>query len=133
MGLQQLQECVSRTITLPHNSQMSAEDVYRCLDLLNTYFEQIKNIPKLKKISNTVINITADSLIEDTDFAEYPYRYNIALEGVTTEDYPTVVFNQNDALGGNFAPYVKSYNGGISIYLKNNTAVTTTIPIILLM
>lgn len=137
MGLQQLREHMSRVMFFSHDAPMTTEEIYQCLELLYTYSEYLSSLPELiksiKKVYDTQINITASSLIATNEFANYPYKYNLALTEVSENTYAKVMFNQTDATAKKFAPFVKTYNGGITLYLKNNTALSTTIPLILLM
>lgn len=87
----------------------------------------------VRKITDTEIHITPETTTFSSDVQDYPYGYQLPLTGVTEKDCPVVMFSQTDALGGNFAPFTKAYNGGIMLYVKKNDDYTTTIPLILLL
>lgn len=176
MGLQQLRECMARAVVVPHGTELNGEDIFRCLEMLNKYWESILSMPEyvstllncktevverdnhlmvtsagvyeyaydrttvnekvdsiVRKITNTEIHISPETSVFSTDIQDYPYRCLVPLTGVTEADCPVVMFNQADALGGNFAPHAKAYDGGIMLYVKKNDDYTTTIPLILLL
>lgn len=54
----------------------------------------------------------------DSTYSNYPYKAQIALEGVTANYIPIVNFALTDAISGNLAPISESYNGGVYIYAK---------------
>ncbi len=84
------------------------------------------------KLRNNQINISPDTVLPNEGNEEYPYKYNIEREEVHSGHCPVVMFNQTDALSGNFAPYADCYAGGVTIYLKSDSPLSTTIPLILL-
>ncbi len=87
----------------------------------------------VRKIADTEIHITPETAVFSSDVQDYPYCCQVPLTGVTETDCPVVMFSQTDALGGNFAPFAKAYDGGIMVYVKKNDEYTTTIPLILLL
>lgn len=176
MGLQQLQECMSRAVVVPHNSDLKREDVCQCLAMLNQYWDIVlalpeyistitnsstevveENNPKLissgavydyaydkasvnakidtlaRKVLDTEISISPDTVSSSSESQDYPFCYQLPISGVNENTCPVVMFNQSDALSGEFAPFAKAYNGGIELYVKKNTEYTTTIPLILLL
>jgi hypothetical protein len=78
------------------------------------------NILKLTNIS-----IASNKWTEDTTYIGYGYSYraSISVEGVTSEMVSEVTFGCNEALSGNYAPVCETYDGGIYIYSKVNTAI----------
>ena len=97
---------------------------------LNKIGEKINNIENsliMKANYLRFTNINIESSIwtnENIEYTDYPWKANIALEKVTADCIPEVIFNIIDATSGNFAPLAKSYgdkqenNGGITIYAK---------------
>lgn len=83
---------------------------------------------KTKFFTNKSIAVTAWA--SDGTYAQYPYRAAIALEGVTANHYPEVVFALGDATSGYFAPVCQSYAGGIYIYASAIPVAAITIPTI---
>ncbi len=86
-----------------------------------------------QKFYNTAVSLSPNTVAANSDSEDYPYKFNIALEGVTAARCPVVMFGKEDALSENFAPYAEAYDGGITIYLKNDVTLETVIPLILLM
>lgn len=78
------------------------------------------NILKLTNIS-----IASNKWTEDTTYIGYGYSYraSISVEGVTSEMVSEVTFGCTEALSGNYAPVCETYDGGIYIYSKVNTAI----------
>ena len=98
------------------------------------YFATINN----KSIVGTTQNIetsiklegmTADVWESDTTYADYPYKATIAATGVKSTMVAEVVYDMADAVSGNYAPVCNTFDGGVYIYSKVNTAIT--IPTIL--
>lgn len=175
MGLQQLRECMSRAVLIPHGTALSKEEVFHCLEMLNNYWQIVISMPEyvstllnsktedveednhklitsagvysyaydretindkitaiVRKFKNKEITISSSTVTSSTEITDYPYKYTLPLDGVTLNDCPVVMFKQEDATGGNFAPFAKTYEGGIELYVKNNDNYTTTIPLILI-
>ena len=80
------------------------------------------------KFYHVNIDITPDTVEENHESEDYPYKFNIALNGAEENHCPVVMFSKEDALSNTFAPYSNAYNGGISIYLKEDIRLSTTIP-----
>ena len=72
--------------------------------------------------------IATSAWASNTTYSGYAYRASVACSGVTANHFPVVVFSPADALGGNFAPVVQSYAGGVYIYAKSKPTATVTIP-----
>ena len=84
--------------------------------------------PKQLLFSN--VSISAASFVSDLTYAEYGYRAQIALTGVTASMVPEVIFGLDDAVSGIFAPIVESYSGGIYLYASEQPSGATTVPTI---
>lgn len=78
------------------------------------------NIDTSIKLSNTAVS----DWVSDTTYTNYPYKATIAATGVTSTMVAEVVFNVTDAESGNYAPVCETYDGGVYIYSKVNTAIT---------
>ena len=48
----------------------------------------------------------------------YPYKADIAVTGITANDYPTVAFAQAEAVSGNYSPECNTSAGTLTIYAK---------------
>lgn len=60
----------------------------------------------------------------DSLFSAYTYRAAIPNTNVDSTMYALVTFSPTEALSGNYAPACQTYDGGIYIYSKVNTAIT---------
>lgn len=62
----------------------------------------------------------------------YPYKADIAVTGITANDYPTVAFAQAEAASGNYSPECDTSAGTLTIYAKAvpSAAITITYMII---
>ena len=83
------------------------------------------NIETSIKLSNTTVS-TWES---DTTYADYPYKGTIAATDVKSTMVAEVVYDMADATSGNYASVCNTFDGGVYIYSKVNTAIT--IPTIL--
>lgn len=86
---------------------------------------------ELKKLSFYNKAVTASSFVEDTTYADYPYRAAVALSGVMESMIPEVIFSLLDATSGLFAPVAESYNGGVYLYASDAPEANVTVPVII--
>lgn len=88
---------------------------------------------ELKKLqfSNTVVSLSAFQADLTYEEQGYGYRAAVALDGVIDSMIPEVIFGMADAVGGVFAPVVKSYNGGVYLYASDVPESAITIPTII--
>ena len=70
------------------------------------------------------IDVTTEMFAEDTTYEDYTYKATIPLTGVLANMLPSIVFDMAEALSGNYAPIVESYNGGVYLYSKVNNEIT---------
>lgn len=82
------------------------------------------------KVINTDVLTTAWQ--SDATYSNYPYSAQVAIAECRETHVPDVVFSYADAISGNFAPIVESYEGYIKIFAKTIPSGTITIPSILL-
>lgn len=80
-------------------------------------------------VENQVISTSAWTQ-DDSELAGYSYRAQISVSSATTNDFPIVVFNQSDAVSGNFAPLAFSFDGYLEIWAKEIPSASVTIPIV---
>lgn len=85
---------------------------------------------ELKKIEqyNVVIN---GGFTTSEVYSDYGYVRNISISGVTQDMIPQVVLDVPEATSGNFAPVAITYNGGVSIFVKEIPSESFTIPTII--
>lgn len=86
---------------------------------------------ELKKLQFSNVSVPASLFVADTTYEDYGYKAAVALSGVTSTMIPEVVFSLVDAVSGNFAPVVESYNGGIYLFAADVPEADITIPTIL--
>lgn len=65
------------------------------------------------------IEVPTSAWAEDTTYANYPYRANVALSGVDSTMFPDVVIDETDKGKYEFASSSDSYDGGIYLYASS--------------
>ena len=142
MALQQLKEEVSRAISIPQTSTITAEDFLTYIKDICAEFDIIKQIPQIAehikafeqtkplKFANTIL--TPDMVEEDTTYKEYKYKADIHLQGITANHTPNITLELEDINSATFAPIAEAYDGFVRIYLKSIISNPITIPVILL-
>ena len=68
-------------------------------------------------------NVSASAWVEDTTYADYPYRCDLACSGVLSTDYAEVIFGIADATGGTLAPICETKADVVSIWSSANAAI----------
>lgn len=78
-----------------------------------------------------ITDVTANAWATDDTYIGYGYSYKctIPISGFTSDMVAEVIFGCTEAVSGNYAPVCETYDGGVYIYSKVNTAIT--IPTIL--
>lgn len=84
------------------------------------------------KLEFTNVTIAPEVFVSDTTYGDYPYRADLALNGVISSMIPEVIFGMTEAISGNFSPVVESYDGGVYIYASSVPESAITIPTIIL-
>ncbi|MDD5923285.1 MAG: hypothetical protein PUC88_00650 [Clostridia bacterium] len=80
------------------------------------------------RYTNTLVLIT--DFIEDSTFEDYPYRADISIESVRSEDYANISFALSDVQSKNYASICTTDDGKISIYAMEIPSADVTIPLI---
>ncbi len=115
-------------------SQNDFSDQYKSqLDNLNvpTKTSELENDSgylSASRYTNTLVLIT--DFIEDSTFEDYPYKADIAIDGITGNDYANISFALSDVQSKNYAPICTTDNGKISIYAVEIPLSDITIPLI---
>ena len=65
--------------------------------------------------------------MQDSPYADYPYRYEYEVTGLTVNDVVEVILGLPAATSGNIAPITLSDQGKFSIYCKTDSSITDTI------
>jgi len=90
------------------------------------------NIPEEKAktlyFTNKIIN--ASDFRSSSECSGYPYRAKIALKGITENYTVDVIFDDYDAISGNYAPLAKTSDGYVSIYAKVAPSSSIYVPVI---
>ena len=89
----------------------------------------VKDSLNLKAEITTFENTVVNSWVADTTYANFGYKADISLSGVTATDIIEVIFSHDDAISGYYSPVNMSGNNKITIYAKVN--ITITIPLII--
>lgn len=76
------------------------------------------------------VSVPTSAWTSDSTYAAFSYRAAIACANVTANHIPDVIFDVVDAMSGNFAPVVSSYDGGVYIYATSKPTAAITIPTI---
>ena len=126
--IKNLKAQTNQNITDITNLKQTVEDVSVLANKLNTdvtnLYAEIAKITPLK-----FTNITVSTWVSDTTYTNYSYKSTITLTGVTTSMVAEVIYSVADAESGNYAPVCETFDGGVYIYSKVNSAIT--IPTIL--
>lgn len=86
---------------------------------------------ELKKLQFSNVSVPKGDFVSDSTYQDFPYRAGVSLSGVIESMIPEVVLSVDDAVSGNFAPVVESYNGGVYLYAGSPPDTGITIPTII--
>lgn len=100
-----------------------------------TIIDKSVTFPKLandaiKRVVTNKVVAKSDFTSDDT-YTDYPYRAAIAVNGVTMNMIPEIIFDVVDAISGNYSPVAQTYNGGVYIYAASPPDNNLTIPTII--
>lgn len=100
-----------------------------------TILDKSVTFPKLandaiKRVVTNKVVAKAD-FTSDNTYTDYPYRAAIAVNGVTMNMIPEIIFDVLDAISGNYSPVAQTYNGGVYIYAASPPDNNLTIPTII--
>lgn len=73
-------------------------------------------------------DVVANNWVSDATYTDYPYKADLTCQGVTADDIANVMFDGDEAVSGNYAPFCETSTNTVTIYGKSNTSIT--IPII---
>lgn len=68
--------------------------------------------------------VAVDVWESDATYADYPYKAIIDWTGVDSSMVAEVIYSVADATSGNYAPICETFDGGVYIYSKVDTAIT---------
>lgn len=98
--------------------------------IYNTFAEIIKVFTNVSVEASTWETYTATLTGESDIVAEYPYKADITLPGMTANHCAKVSFAPAEIADGVFAPYNNTKSGKIRIYAKSKPIEAITIPTI---
>ena len=84
------------------------------------------------KLVVTGTSVETSAFVDDTTYTDYPYRAAIAIDGVTSDMIPEVIFDMDDCTSGIFAPLANTYDGGVYIYTAGVPDEIVVIPTIII-
>lgn len=76
------------------------------------------------------VSVAVSDFAADATYSAFPWKASVSLTGVKSTMVPELAFGLMDAISGNFAPEVASYNGGVYIYAASKPSAAVTIPTI---
>jgi hypothetical protein len=123
---QETAEAVAAAQTTADNAQTTADNAQAAADAITP------DSIGAEKARLQFTNISVSSFSSNATYADFPYRASVALEGVTEDMVPEVVFGVADAMSGIFAPVAESYDGGVYIYSSEVPTAAINIPVIIL-
>lgn len=85
---------------------------------------------KTESIVMENVTVATEAFMNDTTYADYPYRAEIAADGVDSEYIPEVVFDVPEAVSGNYANVAATDTDKVIIYAKELPTSAITIPTI---
>ena len=100
-----------------------------------TILDKSVTFPKLA--NDAIKRVVTNKVVAKADFksnntyTDYPYRAAIAVNGVTMNMIPEIIFDVADAISGNYSPVAQTYNGGVYIYAASPPDNNLTIPTII--
>jgi hypothetical protein len=78
------------------------------------------------------VNVPASLWADDSTTEMYTAAAIVPVTGITASLVPEVIFNMDDATGGNFAPVAESSDDGVKIYAREKPTSAIIIPTIIL-
>ena len=74
------------------------------------------------------LSVPVSSWVQDKDvFVDYTWKASIAINGITSNAIPIVVFSPEDALSGKFCPIAYTFDGYVEIFAKSKPTSSITI------
>lgn len=85
---------------------------------------------KVESIVKENVTVAAASFVSDATYADYPYKAEIAVDGVDGTYIPEVVFDAPEASSGNYAGVAATGTDKVIIYAKAQPGAAINIPTI---
>lgn len=107
---------------MSYNSKYIGEEVEALLD-------DIK-ILKSREQTLSFFDVYASEWIDDETYPDFQYKCVLSCNGVTANDYASVIFDVEQALSGDYAPVCETGENTVTIWSSKNDSIT--IPTILI-
>lgn len=124
-------------VTRAEGTESQAGDMFNATNMndlesrtYNAFDEIIKTYTNVSVAASAWGTYTASLDNEAAIIAEYTYKADITLSGITAEHATKVCFAPAEVQDGVFAPYVNSQAGKIRIYANSKPIAAITIPTI---
>ena len=109
------------------DAELDGEKVYFASHAKATYTSDGINVEMAMKGKQDVIlkftDVAASNWVVDNTYPEWPYRCDIPLTSVTSDDYAEIVLEADQASSGDYAPVCETSEGIVSLW----SAVTDSI------
>ena len=105
----------------------TANEAKTSVTALNSKVTTLEQNVATKSTFILLSDLYPDSNVQDGTYADYPYRYDYVVTGLTVNDVVEVILNLPAATSGNIAPITRSDAGKFSIYCKTDSSISDTI------
>ena len=116
------------------DAELGGEKVYFASHAKATYLSDGRNVETAMASKQDAVlkftDVMASAWVSDGTYPDWPYRCDIALAGVTADDYAEVVLEADQASSGDYAPVCESGEGIVSVWGAVQTSII--IPTILI-
>lgn len=109
----------------------TANEVKTEVSALDTKVTTLEQNVATKSTFILLSDLYPTSNTQDGTYADYPYRYDYEVTGLTVNDVVEVILGLPAATSGNIAPITRSDEGKFSIYCKTDSSITDTISAII--
>ena len=102
------------------DAELDGEKVYFASHAKATYMSDGINVEMAMKGKQDVIlkftDVAASNWVVDNTYPEWPYRCDIPLTSVTSDDYAEIVLEADQASSGDYAPVCETRDGVVSLW-----------------
>ena len=105
----------------------TANEAKTSVTALDTRVTTLEQTVATKSTFILLSDLYPTSNVQDGTYADYPYRFDYEVTGLTVNDVVEVILNLPAATSGNIAPITRSDAGKFSIYCKTDSSITDTI------
>lgn len=105
-------------------SKVDENDLRYFKEACDKTYATVNSIKGKQDASLKFTDIVAAVWVEDPTYGNYPYRCDIACEGVNADMYAEVVFGMEQATSGDYAPVCETKTNIVSIWSKKDANIT---------